>query len=233
MTQQTQLKTLFKINGVLVRIKPFVLLNLPALWAGITVFLGRKHPEWSWPLRLIIGALSMLTWLIADIGHALAHTVSAKISGAPMDEIQIVDMPRTIYFDNDVPPEIHRMRALGGPVYSAAGLGTSLLIRSATRPDSASQELATWSALGHGLILVGSMAPLSIVDGGVILKWTLVDRGYPEDEADQVVQKAGLITGAMAMGAGATMAIRRRWLPAAGLLGAGIVAIAASIKKSP
>lgn len=174
----------------------------------------------------------MLTWLIADIGHALAHTVSAKISGSPMDEIQIVDMPRTIYFDNDVPLEVHRMRALGGPVYSAIGLVASFLLRLITPRDSAVRELAHWSTLGHGLIFVGSMAPLTIVDGGVISKWTLVERGYPEVEADRVVQKAGLATGAVAMGAGATLATRRHWLPASGLIIAGVIAVAAALSKN-
>jgi hypothetical protein len=232
MSQHAELPTIFVFNDTPVKVKPFVLLNLPALWAGITVFLGRKRPEWSWPLRLVVGGLSMLTWLIADIGHALAHTVSAKISGSPMDEIQIVDMPRTIYFDNNVPPEVHRMRALGGPVYSATGLAASFLLRLTTPKDSTARELAHWSALGHGLILVGSMAPLTIVDGGVILKWTLVERGCTEDEADQVVQKAGLIAGAIAIGAGATMATRRRWLPATGLIIAGVVALAAALSKN-
>ena len=232
MNNQTDLPTLFVFNGTPVKVKPFVLLNLPALWAGITVFLGRKHPEWSWPLRLSVGGLSMLTWLIADIGHALAHTVSAKISGSPMDEIQIVDMPRTIYFDNDVGPEVHRMRALGGPIYSAIGLAVSFILRLTAPKDSAVQELVHWSALGHGLILVGSMAPLTIVDGGVILKWTLVERGCTEDEADQVVQKAGLAAGAIATGAGAAMATRRRWLPASGLIIAGVVAIAVALSKN-
>lgn len=45
-------------------------------------------------------------------------------------------------------------------------------------------EVADCSSVGHGLILTGSLAPLPIVDGGSLLKWTLVERGRTPAEAD-------------------------------------------------
>ncbi|MCK4724669.1 MAG: hypothetical protein KAT29_02650, partial [Anaerolineales bacterium] len=77
----------------------------------------------------------------------------------------------------------------------------------------------------------GSLAPLPIVDGGSLLKWTLVDHGRTPTEADQIVKQAGLATGVAATGAGVMFATRRRWMPAVGLIAAGLVAIGAAIDK--
>jgi hypothetical protein len=137
-------------------------------------------------------------------------------------------MPRTIYVDNDVPPRVHRLRALGGPIFSAVGLLTSFLLRLMTPSGSITREVVDWSCIGHGLILGGSLAPLPIVDGGSILKWTLVERGRTPEEADAVVKQANLALGAAATTAGVGLAAKRHWLPALGLLAAGAVALAAA-----
>ncbi len=231
MNHRQDIPTLFVFNGVPVKVKPLVLANLPVAWGGLAYLAGRSRPERPWSVRLAVGGLAALAVLSADLGHALAHTVSARLAGSPMDEIWIVDMPRTIYHDNDVPPRVHRMRALGGPLYSATGLLLTLLLQAARPQDSISHEVANWAAVGHGLILFGSLAPLPIVDGGVILKWTLVERGRGEAEADQVVKQASLATGAAVIVAGLIMTARRRWLPAVGLLATGLVAIGAAFGK--
>jgi len=188
--------TLFTVLDTPVKVKPAVLGNLLASWGVLSRMAGRRHPERSWPARLMVGALSTATLVVADIGHAMAHIVSACYAGAPMDEILVSpEMPRTIYFDNDVPPQAHRMRALGGPIYSALGLLSSLLLRGLAPRDSLAHELAGWSCIGHGFIFTGSLAPLPIVDGGSILKWTLVERGRTPAEADAVVQRVDLASG--------------------------------------
>ncbi len=223
---------LFVVNDVPVKVKPTVLVDLIAGCAVMSYLTGRSHPQRSWPERVLVGSVAMSLWVIADLGHALAHTVSARKAGAPMDEIQVSEgMPRTIYFDNDVSPQAHRMRALGGPIYSALGLSTSLALRVATPKDSLAHELAGWSVLGQSFIFLGSLAPLPIVDGGSILKWTLVERGQTPEEAEQVVERTGLVAGAAALGASAALAAKRKWLPALGMLAAGGVAIAASLGK--
>jgi hypothetical protein len=180
----------------------------------------------------MVGALSTLALLAADVGHAMAHIVSARYAGAPMDEIFLSEgMPRTIYYDNDVPPHVHQLRAVGGPIYSATGLLASLGLRRLAPCASIGHEVASWAALGHGFILAGSLVPLPIVDGGTLLKWTLVERGQTPDEADKVVRQAGLSTGAAAAATGAALATQRRWLPAAGLLAGGAIAIAVALDK--
>jgi hypothetical protein len=157
----------------------------------------------------------MVTLLAADLGHALAHIISAGYARAPMDEILISEgMPRTIYLDNDVPPRAHRLRAVGGPIFSALGLLASLLLRCLAPRNSLGRELAGWSCLGHGFVLAGSLAPLPVVDGGTILKWTLVEQGRTPTEADEIVRRASLSLGAAAATTGVALATRRRWLPA-------------------
>jgi hypothetical protein len=227
-----EMQSFFSILDTPVHVKPGFLANLLALWAGMTWLSGKKHPEPHFPVRLLASALSASALILSDVGHAFAHTISARYAGAPMDEIVLSSgMPRTIYYEDHVPPRAHRMRALWGPLFSVLGLGISLLVRSLVPRHSIAREVADWSSVGHGLILTGSLAPLPIVDGGSLLKWTLVDHGRTPTEADQIVKQAGIATGVAATGAGVMFATRRRWILAAGLLAAGMVAIGAALGK--
>lgn len=208
---------------------PGFFVNLLALWAGMSWLSGRTHPEQSWPIRLLLGALTGFALVFADVGHAFAHTFSAYLAGAPMDQIKLSSgMPRTIYFNEEVPPRAHILRALGGTIFSALGLGISWLVRTLSPRNSMIREVADWSSIGHGLILTGSLAPLPIVDGGSILKWALVENGRTPVEADHTVKQAGVATGIAASSAGVLLATRRHWLPAAGLFAAGLVAVGAA-----
>ena len=113
----------------------------------------------------------------ADVGHAMAHTVSARLAGAPMDEILLSSgMPRTLYLDNTVSPKTHIQRSLGGPIFSLIGFALSLLWWRNSARGSLSHDLAEASLFDHSFILLGSLSPLPIVDGGIILKWKLVER---------------------------------------------------------
>lgn len=223
---------LFTVSGTPVKVKPAFTINLLALWGTMAWLAGRKHPERSWPTRLLVGALSTTTMMLADVGHATAHTVSARRAGAPMDEIRLsMGMPRTIYFDNDVPPEVHRMRSLGGPIFSLIGLITSVLLRLFAPRETLAREVAGWSAVGHGFIFGAALMPLPFVDGGTILKWTLVERERTPAEADVILREINLVMGVGTVAAGLGVAARRRWLPALGLIGAGVVAIGAGLGK--
>ena len=231
-SQPAQEPALFAAWGTPITVKPAILANLFGLWGLLSWLAGRRQPGRPWPTSLVVGALSTLVLLAADLGHAMAHIVSACSAGAPMDRIELsAGMPRTVYLDNDVPPEVHRQRALGGPVFNVVGLAASLTLRRLAPRDTAAYEIAGWSSLGHGLLLAGSLAPLPIVDGGTILKWTLVERGRTTAEADAAVRQVNLALGASVTATGVTMAARRRWLPALGLVAAGGIAIAAGLGK--
>ena len=140
-----------------------------------------------------MGVLSTFLGLFADVGHAMAHAISTRQAGAPMDTILLgANMPRTLYENNDVPPQAHRMRALGGPTFSLVGLVSSLLWRRYAAHGTVQRELADVSTFSHGGIFFGSLLPLPIMDGETILKWTLVENGQSEAQADQIIHSAAL-----------------------------------------
>ena len=61
-----------------------------------------------------------------------------------MDEVRIsLGMPRTLYRDNAVSPNAHRVRALGGPIFNLVGLLLSLAIYRAARRGFASTTCVT------------------------------------------------------------------------------------------
>lgn len=220
--------------GTPVRVHPSVGLNLLVGWAGLSWLAGRRRPERSLCTRLGIGALSVALLVAADVGHAIAHTFSARRAGAPMDSIEVsANMPRTVYTDNDVPPRAHRGRAIGGPIYSALCLLTGLLAHAITKRSSSPRELADWWSVGNGLIFFGSLTPTPSVDGGSLLKWHLVERDGNEQAAERAVQRAGIATGVALIAAGIGLASRRRRLAALVPGGWGIVTIVDSLRWAP
>ena len=213
-------------------IKPGFWGALAALWAVMTWVAGRGHSERGFPARLGIGFVAMIVMISADVGHAFAHTISARRAGGPMDEIVLdMRMPQTLYHDNDVSPAVHRGRALGGPIYSAAALATDLATRQITPRDSVFRDVLGWSAVANAFIFAGSLLPLPFVDGGSILKWSLVERGLAEEEAEQAVLQTNLGLGAAAAVAGAGLiATKRRWA-GLGMVGAAGFLVAVGLGK--
>ncbi len=69
------------------------------------------------------------------------------------------------------------------------------------------------------------------MDGGSILKWTLVEQGQTPDRADEVVRQIDLALGAAATSTGLALVARRRWLPALGLIAGGAIALAAACDR--
>ena len=156
MTPTKEAPTLVTIQNTPVKVKPEVLINFLVGWVALSWLAGQQVSESSWLARLLVGALSLAALLAADFGHVLSHIVSARYAGAPMDAILVsAGMPRTLYFDNDVSPQTHRRRSLGGPIYSTLGLVVSLFLRTLTSPGSSVRVVADWSCIGHGMILAG------------------------------------------------------------------------------
>ncbi len=205
---------------------------IAAVWGGVTWLQLHWHPERGFWQGLLIGFVTTLLLLVVEFGHDLAHIFSARYAGAPMDEIVISgDMPRTLYSKNDVSPNVHRMRALGGPIFNLVGLLLSLAIYGVALSNSITRELAGWWALGHGLQLIMSLAPLPPVDGGTILKWTLVARGRTEAEADEVVRRVGWVMGIGVAIIGVGVIVMQMWIAGVILVGISIVVIGVAAGK--
>ena len=221
--------TLYHFNGVPVVARPDFW-PIPILLTGFLAWVaGKRKPKLSWCQRLGVAMLAMPVAWFADVGHAMAHTVSARLAGAPMNEILLsAGMPRTLYLNNDVPPQTHIQRSLGGPIFSLICAALSLLWWRYTLPESLSHDLAETSLVGHSFILLGSIAPLPLVDGGTILKWKLVEAGQSPEQADQTVQKTSLNLGTALLGLGTLLSFFRKRRLVGGLLAMGGAAGVAS-----
>jgi hypothetical protein len=213
---------LYRFNGVPVVAQPDFW-PAPIMLTGLLAWIaGLRKPERSWLQRLGVSLLAMPFAFLADVGHAMAHTVSARLAGAPMDEILLSSgMPRTLYQDNAVPPQTHIRRSLGGPIFSLIGFTLSLLWWRVSPRGSLRHDLAEASLAGHSFILLGSLAPLPMVDGGIILKWKLVEAGQSPEQADQTVHKTSLSLGAALLGLGGLLGLFRKRKLVGGLLAAG------------
>jgi hypothetical protein len=221
-----------KIFNTPVKVSFMFLLIIVILWGGVTWLGLYWHPERDFWQGLLIGLVTALLLLLAEYGHPLAHIFSARYSGAPMDEILIaLDMPRTLYANNDVLPKVHLMRALGGPIFNLIGLLLSLAIYVVASGNPIAAELAGWSALGHGLLLVMSLSPLPPTDGGTLLKWTLVEKGKTEKEADEMVRRVDWVMGIGAAIIGVGMIAMQMWIASVILLGISIVVIGVTVGK--
>ncbi len=220
---------LFRLNGVPVKVAPAFWADM-AFVAGVLIWLaGRRWAARGWGARLGGMALVLPLGLSADLFHVFGHTVSARLAGTPMDEIRLTaGMPRTLYFDNTVPPRTHRLRASGGLVANLLALLLGLLGRRVTAPGSIAHDLAGVVVLGHGFIFGTSLVPVPMVDGGTILKWTLVEHGLSEAEADARVHQISALIGGGALAAGAVLVVRGPRLAGVALVGGGLIALAAA-----
>jgi len=126
--------------------------------------------------------------------HNLAHLLASNWIGKPMDKMRIqAGMPRCIYQeinDSNVSPRQHITRSLGGPVISFLLLQVTGLARTLTRSDSIAGETAKTAYQTNLFLSLISLLPIPGIDGGPILKWSLVERGKTIEEADHIVQKA-------------------------------------------
>jgi hypothetical protein len=220
------------IFGTPVKVKGTVLVPIVALW-GIVTWLGLYwHPERGFWQGVLIGLVTVLLLLPADFGHALAHIFSARYAGAPMDEILLsAGMPRTLYWNNEVSPDVHRIRAMGGPIFNVLGLLLSAVIYAVARGNPIIRELATWSAVGHGWILVAALLPLPMVDGGTLMKWTLVARGRTEKDADKMVRLLDWVMGIVGGIIGVGLTAMQMWIAAVIVVGISAVVIAIAAGK--
>jgi hypothetical protein len=157
----------FALLGVPVRLRPAAALS--GVLAGMLAYvLARLLARGERPSPAL-GLLGTLTWYDTELAHVIGHIISARMAGAPMSYIRWGFMAMTGYTDHDVTPQQHIGRSLGGPIASGVAalvwwlahrmLGDTLLGRAA--------QIA---AIQNGLIALGSLLPIPIIDGGVILE---------------------------------------------------------------
>jgi len=183
----------------------------------------RRSPEHSTSDHILIAGMKTAVILGSEWAHNLAHLTAAHHIRKPMDELQIIlGMPRCIYHDledADVSPRQHIQRAAAGPLLNASLLPLLSTLRRGSHPGSLAREL--WdAAVGMNIFLsTVSLLPIPGIDGGAILKWSLVNQGRSPTQADGIVRQ---VNGPLAaiLGLGSVLAYLRGKRFVALLLGA-------------
>jgi Zn-dependent protease len=226
---EDQPTTLGQVFGTPLVVKGFTglpLLELAA-WGILTYIAGRKKPNWSRSKRGTAGALTTMILFSSEWGHNLAHTAVAHHIGKPPDAIRIVwGTPLLIYYDiNDqqVSPRQHILRASGGPIFNASLIPLAWIAKRLTREGSLAHYVANFALGTNSFISTVSLLPIPGIDGGPLLKWSLVEAGRSREQADEAVKRVNLATGSiLTVAAGTAIRKQHKWL------GAAIAAFAAT-----
>lgn len=138
----------------------------------------------------------MVVLLSSEWCHNLAHAAAARAIGKPMDEIHVLlGLPRIIYHklnDTSVTPRQHILRAAAGPLFNLIMLIPAWLARRFTRPNTPSRDIANVGLIVNASIAGVGLLPIPGIDGGAILRWSLVSQGRSIEQADRMVQKVNL-----------------------------------------
>lgn len=190
------------------------------VWGVLSWVAGRKRPDWSRQKRAYAGAVTTFIMLGSEWCHNLAHTAIAKWIEKPVDAIRIFwGTPLLIYYDiNDqqVSPHQHILRALGGPVFNALMVPLSWFARLFSREGSLNRYAADFALGTNAFISSLSLLPIPGIDGGPLLKWSLVGHGHTPVQADEVVKYVNRFTGGgLAIASGLALKRRQVWIAAA------------------
>jgi Zn-dependent protease len=209
---------------------------LPLAQFGTMAFfyrqLDRKFPELSKRERILWSLSCTLALLGSEWCHNLAHTLISKAIKKPVDAILInFGMPLLIYFKPDDPqvtPRQHIIRAIGGPAFNLAVMPALYVMLKHTKANTPDQFLAQLAFDTNVFIFTASLTPFPSLDGGPIMKWSLVQHGKSISEAEQIVGKANGVSAVLLSILGLLSYLRGRKLLAIllGVLGIGSLAIA-------
>ena len=162
-------------------------------WGIMTRLAGQADPDRSLGSRLRIGAVTANVILAMEWCHNLAHAAAAYWVGKPVDAIRVIlGLPLLVYFrvnDPEVKPREHLIRALGGPIFNLIALPISYLLKSSLNRQSTAGQAARAAVGMNAFLAIASFLPLPVLDGGPILKWSLISRGKSLPEAEKIVQR--------------------------------------------
>jgi hypothetical protein len=184
-----------RIGNTPVTIRGFSWIPLTQLftWIFFTRNASKRKPDSSFFHWASEGFLKTTVMLGSEWCHNLAHLVASNLINKPMDQFRIqFGMPRCVYHeinDLDVAPRQHLIRSLGGPVINLILLPITGFFRLISKPDSIVGETAKTAYQTNLFLSLVSLLPIPGIDGGPILKWSLVDRGCSVEDADEVVRK--------------------------------------------
>lgn len=226
------MRTVGKIFGAAVKVDGLTWLPVAplAVWGVMVVLAGRRRlgctrPQRTLAQRAAAGALAMPLVVGAEWGHNLAHMATGKLIGKPVDEMRIyAGMPRLVCYeqsDQTLTPRQHILRSLGGPLFNALAVILISIARRFLVPDTLTGELADTALRVHAFIGSVALLPIPGIDGGPILKWSLVLAGKDQGQADLSVRRLNWLLGS-SLEAGMLVCLKRRrwfWAILQGMLG--------------
>ena len=194
-------------------------LTVPVVGGILAWVAHRSDPQRSWGDCAARAAVQTPVVLELEWCHNLAHTAAASWVGQPLDEMCILfGTPRLIYYninDTSVTPRQHILRALGGPVFNGLALLVSLFLRRRSKPGTLARAGLDAAVATNAFIGGVGLLPIPGIDGGPILKWSLVEGGRSPAESDRVVRQVNGVLGTGLAAATAAAASQRRWWLAA------------------
>jgi hypothetical protein len=202
-------------------------------WGLLSQVAGSKNPTWTPRQRLTAGATTTVMLFASEWGHNLAYAALAAWIGKPVDAIRIFfGTPLLIYYDSEnslVTPAQHITRASGGSIFNGLMVAIAWLGRWLTPKGSLSHYCMDFVLDANRALMLISWLPIPSLDGGSILKWSLVLRGRSREKADEAVEQVNLAVGAgLAASSAIALKKRRKWLGAGmaffavGCLGIGL-----------
>jgi hypothetical protein len=200
-----------------------------ALWLFMAWWAGRRRPERSLAQRLGVGLLTMPALLSWEWMHNIAHAIAARRAGRPMDALKIMfGMPVCVYSVENhrgATPRQHITRALGGPVINTAALPFIAALRALAPAGSLRREVLDAAFHMDLFLATASWLPMPGIDGGPLLKWSLVQAGAPPEQANATLRKVDLAL-SPALAALAWAHFRRgRWISGALALFFAVIAL--------
>ena len=202
-------------------------------WPIMAWFAKKRLSERSWLQSLSVGGLTMAIVLGSEWCHNLAHAAAARMVGKPMDAIRITwGLPLVVYYDiNDekVTPRQHIIRALGGPVFNLLVLPIAIYYKYHTNPKSSARDMANAAVGTNAFLPAVGLLPIPGIDGGPVLKWSLVEKGQTPKEADKIVRKVDGVLGIFLTLAGVLSFKKRSWLIGGLLMQLAAIAISVAL----
>lgn len=182
-------------------------------WALFTWRSMRARAGWpAWKHALLGGAKTVVV-LGSEWCHNLAHVAAARAIGKPVDAMRIIlGMPVLLYDEPEHPsitPRQHILRSAAGP---ACNLGLLVLgkgFQRLTPPGSPAREAAEAAVKMNAFIASAAFLPIPELDGGPILKWSLIAGGMSPAQAARIIGYAKLPVGLGLVGA--ALALLLRW----------------------
>lgn len=213
-------------------------LNQLLLWGMFIIQSSRRHPGWSVLRHLGLGGSKMAVLLGSEWCHNMAHVAAARAVGKPVDGMRIIlGMPVLLYDEPEHPsitPRQHLARSLGGPLFNLALLALSKAFQRLTPPGSPTREVADVAVGMNTFLASASLLPVSVFDGGPVVKWSLVMRGFAPDQAEAAIRRANRILGPGLLGCAVLAVARKRWLEALVLAFSGALSTTSGwVKKFP